>query len=328
MFVFFRSISFLLLCFISMLAFSTAQDDLNITQGNLNNICSANAIAARVNGVEVNLAIDPSLKSYVILNSDSAKKVGLTKSSFSSAETYVRDKLIKGNVAKTKVEVNGKKGKTRIIWFERNYIHDSRYDGVIGIGELGTKSVNLEICNHNNSRDKKLGEEFYSITNIPFKYQNNRIVINSLLPDKLNVMLDFNRSNINIGSDAYGYMLSQGMLAKLNEYAYQELEFGYYLPARRVLLHAPVLKGVMIDSENVFTPIEEHQMVDDQSGAINGKTIDATEDMVVYGYKAEEDAKFKSFVKLGRKSLPNCRSVTFDIKKKLISFSCLKQNNE
>jgi predicted aspartyl protease len=315
-----RFVLLLLLCFTSTLAVSNPQD-------NLNNICGANAVAAKVNGAEVYLAIDPSLKSYVILNPDSANKVGLTKSSFSSAETYVRDKLIKGNVAKTKIEVDGKKGKTRVIWFERNYIHESGYDGVIGLGELGAKSVKLEICNHNNNHDKKPDEEFYSSTIIPFKYQNNRIVIDSLLPDKLNVMLDFNRSNINIGSDAYSYILSQGMLSKLNEYAYQELEFGYYLPSRRVLLHSPVLKGMTIDAENVFTPIDEHQMVDDQSGGISGKIIDATEDMMVYGYKAESDGKFKSFVKLGRKSLPDCRSITFDLKKKLINFSCLKLNN-
>jgi hypothetical protein len=329
MYVFFRYLAFLSLCFIPALAFSTPQYDSSVTPSQLNSICRANSIAARINGVEVNLIIDPSLRSYVILNSDSAKKVGLTKSSFSSAETYVRDKLIKGNVAKTKIEVNGKKGKTRIVWFERNYIHDSRYDGVIGIGELGTKSVDLEICDHNNNNpNRQLGEEAYLTTSIPFKYQNNRIVINSLLPDKLNVMLDFNRSNVTLGSDAYGYMLSQGMLHKLNEYSYQELEFGYYLPSRRVSLQAPVLQGVMIDSENVFAPIAEHQMVDDQSGVINGKTIDATEDMAVYGYKAGDDAKFKSFVKLGSKSLPDCRSVTFDMKKKLISFSCLRQSSE
>lgn len=328
MYVFFRYLSFLSFCFIPVLAFCTPQYDSNVTPSQLNSICRANSIAARVNGVEVNLIIDPSLRSYVILNSDSAKKLGLTKSSFSSAETYVRDKLIKGNVAKTRIEVNGKKGKTRIVWFERNYIHDSTYDGVIGIGELGTKSVDLEICDHNNIRNKKLGEEDYLITSIPFKYQNNRIVMDSLLPDTLNVMLDFNRSNVTLGSDAYGYMLSQGMLQKLNEYSYQELEFGYYLPSRRVLLQAPVLQGVMIDSENVFAPIAEHQMVDDQSGVINGKTIDATEDMAVYGYKAGDDAKFKSFVKLGSKSLPDCRSVTFDMKKKLISFSCLKNRSE
>lgn len=313
----FRFVSLLLLCFPSTLAFSTPQS-------NLNNICGANAITARVNGVEVNLAIDATLKSYVILNPDSAKKVGLTKSSFSSAETYVRDKIIKGNVAKTSIEIKENKKKTRIIWFERNYIHDSRYDGVIGLNEMGANKVQLDICTHNQNSS----EELYSITSIPFKYQNNRVVVKSLLPDNLKVMLDFNRSNINVGSDAYSYMLSQGMLTKLNEYAYQELEFGYYLPSRRVLLHSSVLKGVVIDSENVFTPVGEHQMVDNQSGSVNGKHIDPTEELVVYGYKAEKDAKFKSFVKLGGNSLPNCQSVTFDLKRKLINFSCVNLKNE
>jgi len=317
MFVLFRIVPLPLFFFISLPVLSDPQD-------NLQNVCSANAIAVKVNGVEVNLVLDATLKSYVILNPDSARRVGLTKSSFSSAETYVRDKIVKGNVVKARIEVNEERRRTRIIWFERNYIHDSRYDGVIGINEIGTNSVKLDTCNHN----KNSSEEFYSITGVPFKYQNNRVVINSVLPDNLQVMLDFNRSNTNIGSDAYNYMLSQGMLAKLNNYAYQELEFGYYLPSRRVSLHSPVLEGVIIDSDNVFTPIEEHLMVDDQSGLVEGKYIDAIEDLVVYGYKAEKDSKFKSFVKLGRNSLPDCRSVVFDLKKKLIKFSCINQKKE
>lgn len=124
MFVLFRIVPLPLFFFISLPVLSDPQD-------NLQNVCSANAIAVKVNGVEVNLVLDATLKSYVILNPDSARRVGLTKSSFSSAETYVRDKIIKGNVVKSKIEVNEERRRTRIIWFDRNYIHDSRYDGVI-----------------------------------------------------------------------------------------------------------------------------------------------------------------------------------------------------
>jgi hypothetical protein len=312
-----RFASLSLFVFMSLSVLSEAKDDLK-------DVCDANAIRVKVNDVEVNLALDTTLQSYIILNPDSARKVGLKGSSFSSAETYVRDKIVRGSVVKTKIEVNEYRKRTRVIWFERNYIHDSRYDGVIGISEIGTDDIELDTCNQN----KNSGDRFYTTTSVPFKYQNNRVVIDSMLPDSLQVMLDFNRSSTNIGNNAYYYMLSQGMLKKLNSYAYQEIELGYYLPSRRISLHSPIIEGVTIDSENVFTPVEEYQMIEDDSGLVEGKNINGIEGLVVYGYKEDKDSKFKSFVKLGRGSLPDCRSVIFDLKKKLIKFSCIGQKNE
>lgn len=307
----------LILCLFSTSVFSDSKEESN-------NICGENSITAKLNGVKVNLVIDATLKSYVILNPESAKKAGLKKSFFSSVKKYVRDKTIKGNVDKANIEINGKERKARVIWFERNYVHDSRYDGVIGLNEIGTNSVKLNICSHNVNPD----DELYVTKTFPFKYENKRVLVESVLPDRLDVMFDFNHRHINIGGDAYSYMLSEGMLTKLNQYAYQELEFGYYLPSRKISLITPILDGVVIDSENVFTPISEHQMVDDQSGSIDGEYIDTIEEIVIYGYKPKKDAEFKSFIKLGSSALPNCRSVTFDLKNKLINLSCLDSKNE
>ncbi|WP_157498017.1 hypothetical protein [Gilvimarinus chinensis] len=314
---FVRSTFLLMLCLFSVSVFSSPKEESK-------NICDDNSITTKLNGVEVNLAIDATLKSYVILNPEPAKKAGLKKSFFSSVKKYVRDKTIKGSVDEAKIEIRGKERKVRVVWFERNYVHDSRYDGVIGLNEIGTNSVKLNFCSQNLNSD----DESYVTKTIPFKYENKRVLVESVLPDRLDVMFDLNHRHINIGSDAYSYMLSEGMLKKSNQYAYQELEFGYYLPSRKISLITSILNGVVVDSENVFTPISEHQMVDDQSGSIDGEYIDAIEEVVTYGYKPKKDAEFKSFIKLGSSALPNCRSLTFDLKNKLINLSCLESKNE
>jgi len=263
-----------------------------------------------IKGEKLRFLVDLSLPNILILNPDTAQKLGLKKSGFASMfdpTALVDGKKFKARSAKVQIEIEGqKKSKTRLYWFEVPY-----WRGVDGV--MGPSGLNADIIEFKLDQSAA-SPESHSSHVIKLKSPTNWEIKTPLQEGKIGIFSSIKLHYAKTRSNIEGTRLLEhlNLTSVKSSYEPVEREFAIGASAANYQLKHPL---------TIF-----ERPVSSLLGQVSLKTAESRnqgiEEIVARAKSKKKKKGVSPEIFLGKDAFSNCSKIIFSRKTKSLEFIC------